>query len=239
MTIIVQGAGLTFLDAVNRCLRINGFIRGDTDILTSFNDTNHNATSNICQIAVQSEIQGLMADSLLAYERATGTLTLLTNTRTYALASDFVRLYGDPGFFYDATQNYLILEYAGGEDKLRDDVFTYLTDTGSPNWFYFVQTTVKTVGFYSVPNASFNNRVLSYEYEKSITPSLSTDLMPFQNADEVYAFCDCAARRFKYLYEGKNDAPVSKDPVWLESMARLQNLMRGKNPSKSYGRRYV
>jgi hypothetical protein len=230
---------LTFLDAVNRILRIQGFIRGDTDILTAFTDTNHNATSNICQIAIQSEIQNLMSDNSLAYERSTGTITLSTGTRVYNLSSDFVRFYGDPAFVYDATQNFQIFEYPGGEDELRDEILTYLTDPGAPNWFYFSQTTSKGLGFYPVPDSSVNGRNLSYEYEKTITPVLSTDIMPFQNNDEVYAFCEMAARRFKYLYEGKNDIPVTKDPVWQESSAKLNNLMRGKNPSRFYGRRYV
>jgi hypothetical protein len=239
MTIIVQGSGLTFLDAVNRILRIQGFIRGDTDVLTSFSDTNHNATSNICQIAIQSEIQDLMSNSLLSYERATGTITLLTSTRTYSLANDFVRFYGDPPFIYDATQNYQIWEYRGGEDQLRKEILTYKTDLGAPNWYYDPNLTVWSVGFYPVPDASVNNRVLSYEYEKTITPGIATDLMPFQTPDETYAFCDAAARRFKYLYEGKNDIPVSQDPVWKESMSRLMAMMRGKNPSKRYGRDYA
>lgn len=230
---------LTFLDTVNRILRIQGFIRGDTDVLTSFTDTNHNATSNICQIAIQSEISNLMTTNSLAYERGTGTITCATGTRTYALQTDFVRFYGDPAFIYDSTQNYQIWEYMGGENQLRNNILTYLTDAGTPNWFYFAQVNAKTVGFYPVPNASVNGRVLTYEYEKSITPINATDLMPFQNNDEAYAFCETAARRFKYLYEGKNDVPVERDPIYVAAQAKLNALMTGKNPSRYYGRTYV
>lgn len=230
---------LTFLDTVNRILRIQGFIRGDTDVLTSFSDTTHNATSSLAQIAVQSEISTLMTTAALAYERATGTITCVTNTRAYALQSNFIRFYGDPAFIYDTTQNYQIFEYPGGEDALRNQILTYMTDKGSGNWFYFEQATAKTVAFYPVPDASVNGRILTYQYEKSVTPVIAGDLMPFQNNDEAYAFCECAARRFKYIYEGKNDTPVDRDPVYVAALSKLNALMTGKNPSRSYGRAYV
>lgn len=239
MTIIVSGSGLTFLDAVNRVLRINGFIRGDTDVLTAFTDTNHNATSNIAQIAIQSEILELASNALLPYEKADGTITAVTNQRTYTLASDFVRLFGDQPFFLDATQNYQIFQYPGGEDKLRNDVINYKSQYGSPNWFYFEQQTTKAVSFFLIPDSSINGRVFSYAYEKSVTPILSTDLMPFQRDDEVYAFCDAASRRFKYLYEGKNDIPVEQDPVYKNATARLMQLIKGKNSARRYGKTYV
>jgi hypothetical protein len=230
---------MTFIDAVNRILRINGFIRGDTDILSAFTDTNHNATSNICQIAIQSEIAELSIFANLAMERANATLSLATGTRTYALNSAFVRLWGDPPFFLDTTQNYRIFEYPGGEDQLRDDIIDYKTQSGAPNYFYFEQTSVKTVAFFPVPDASVNGRSIFYDYEKSVTPVNSTDTLPFQRDDESFAFCEAAGRRFKYLYEGKNDIPVTKDPVYQEAMAKLLQLMRGKNPSRRYGKDYV
>lgn len=230
---------MTFIDAVNRILRTQGFIRGDTDTLVTFADTNHNATSNICQIAIQNEIIDLDSNRFLAYEKAASTVTLATGTRTYALQTNFTRLIGDPGFFLDSTQNYQIFEYPGGEDKLRNDILNYKSQSGAPNYFYFEPTTVKTVAFFPVPDASVNGRSIDYDYEKSVTPTLAGDTLPFQNDNEAFAFCDAAARRFKYLYEGKNDAPVSRDPVWQEAMARLMNLIRGTNPSSHYGRRYV
>lgn len=229
---------LTFIDAVNRILRITGFIRGDTDILSSFNDTNHNSTQNICQIAIQSELADLIGNSLIPYEHKTGTITLATNTRSYALPTDFMRLWGEPGFFYDMVQNNVIPEYPGGENQLRDEVFTYKTQYGYPNYFYFEQTTTKQVSFFLVPDLSVNLKVLTFDYEGDVNVSNSTDILPFQNGNEDYAFCDMAARRFQAMYE-KKDLDLNKDPQYKEARARLFSLIRPKNPARFYGKSYA
>lgn len=234
----VAASGFQFIDAVNRILRITGFIKGDTDVLTSFNDTVHNATQNICQIAIQSELADLISNSTIPYEHKTGTITLTTNTRSYALPSDFIRLWGDPGFFYDTVQNNHIWEYPGGENQLRDDIYNYQTQYGYPNYFYFEQTTVKQVSFFLVPDSSVNNKVLSFDYEGDVNVSNSTDILPFQNGNEDYAFCDMAARRFKLLYENK-DIDVNQDPQYREARARFFSLIRTKNPARFYGKQYV
>ncbi len=234
----VAASGFQFIDAVNRILRITGFIRGDTDVLTSFNDTNHNSTQNICQIAIQSELADLIGNSLIPYEHKTGTITLATNTRSYALPTDFIRLWGDPGFFYDSTQNNIIWEYPGGENQLRDEIYNYKTEYGYPNYFYFEQTTTKQASFFLVPDSTVNGRVLTLDYEADVNVSNSTDILPFQNGNEDYAFCDMAARRFIGMYE-KKDMDLDKDPQYRNAKARFLNLIKPKNPSGFYGRQYV
>lgn len=230
---------MQFLDAVNRILRINGVIRGDTDVLVTFSDTAHNATSSLAQIAVQAEIADLSSRELLPYEhKINATLTLATGTRSYALPADFIRLSGNPPFFYDSTNQVHIHEYPGGEDQLREDVFTYRTDQGYPNYFYLERGTTKQVSFFNVPNSSNNNLVLNYDYEADVNVTNSTDTLPFQTNNESYAFCEVAARRFKYLFEGKPEVDPNKDPVYRNARSRLFALMKGKNPSSWYGKLY-
>lgn len=232
----VAATGFQFIDAVNRVLRITGFIRGDTDTITSFNDTAHNSTQNIAQIAIQSELADLIGNSMIPYEHKTGTISLSTNTRSYTLPTDFIRLWGD--YFYDSSQNNVIVEYPGGEQQLRDEIFTYKTQYGYPNYFYFEQTTTKQISFFLVPDSSVNGRSISFDYEADVNVSNSTDILPFQNGNEDYAFCDMAARRFLGMYE-KKDMDLNKDPQYKEARARLLSLIRPTNPSKFYGKRYA
>jgi len=117
----------TFIDGVNRVLRINTIIQGDDDDITTFSDTQHASDISLCQIAIQSELTSLIADRLISYEKDSATITLLTGTRTYALDSGFIRFYGKNPSFYDSTENVRIYEYQGGEDSLRDTDYQYQT----------------------------------------------------------------------------------------------------------------
>jgi hypothetical protein len=231
---------MSFLSAVNRMLQLNGIIRGDTDVLASFTDTMHASTSAIAQIAVQNEITELSSRGTLPYQhKITGSLTLLAGTRSYALAADFISMWSDAPFFYDATQNYQIFQYQGGEEQLRNDILTYRTDAGAPNWFYFELGTSSKASFYPVPDSSVNNRAIAYDYNASVNVSASTDSIPFSTTDQQYAFCEMAARRFKFLFEGKVDVPMDSDPVYREARSRLFSLLKWKQPGRRYGRVYV
>ena len=230
----------TFLDAVNRILQIEGFIRGDTDTLTAFTDTTHNSSSTIAQIAVQQEITGLCAMQVLPYmHKTSGTITLANGTRSYALASDFVQMWGEPPFFYDPTSNFQIFLYPGGENELRNGILTYRTDPGYPLWWYPELGTTQQVSFYPVPDASVDGRALDYDYGGSVNVSASTDTIPVDTTDKYYALVDMAARRFKFLYEGRTDIPIDSDPNYRDARARLFRLINGTQPATRYGKRYV
>lgn len=231
---------MTFLELVNRMLRENGLIRGDTDVLTSFSDTNHNSTSQIAQIAVQNEIAELSARGLLPYQHTIqASLTLATGTRSYSLPAAFIQLWGDPPFFLDSTQNYRVFEYPGGENQLRNDAITYRTMAGAPNYWYQELGQTQKVSFFPVPDASVNGRSLVYDYEASVNVALSSDTIPLPTIDQQYAFGTMACRRFKLLFEGKIDTPVDADPIYRGARATLFSLIKGKQPAQRYGSVYV
>src|SRR3990167_2204083 len=226
---------MNFLGGVNRVFRSNGIIKGDDDDVTTFSDVQHNATLNLAQIAIQDELNDLTADNILPYEVTNGTINASSGTRAYALASDFVRLYGHARF-YNSTANRFLYEYPGGRNVLETHVPTYKTDQGDPNWWYFEPTTTKQVAFYQVPDGSYT---YTYDYEKSTSVSASTDTLPFHNEPEAQAFCQAAGRRFKALYEEKPDAVayILKDPSYITARSRLMNLLKGKNSYSIYGSR--
>ena len=128
----------TFLTGLNRLMRINGIIAGDDNDITTFSDTQHAADIELAQIAIQDELSYLVSDQLIPYEKTSDTITLLTGTRSYSLAADFVRFYGTNASFYDSTDNVMIYELNGGEDNLRDLDYQYKTTTGTPSFWYWV-----------------------------------------------------------------------------------------------------
>lgn len=226
---------MTLLEAVNRIFRLNAIIRGDNDPITSFSDVQHNASTQLAIIAVQDEIGDLVSDRLIGNEMATATLSTVAGTRTYSLETDFVRFYGTP-HFYLTSGNKQIYEYPGGLVQLQTDIFNYATVSGEPNWWYWEPSTVKKVGFYQVPNAAYT---YSYDYERSVMVEVASDTMPFHNDEENYAFCQMAARRFKFMFEdvkGEADiqAILESDVSYRRARVRLIAFMRGQNPSRRY-----
>lgn len=229
----------TFIDGVNRILRINTIIKGDDDNITTFSDSQHAADISLAQIAIQDEISEIISDRLISYEKTSGTITLLTNTRTYALPAAFVRFYGDAPSFYDSTNNVRIYEYVGGEDALMNSVYTYKTDQGAPTYWYWSDTTSKQVAFYNVPDSTYNNRSLAYDYETSVLVTNSSDTLPFHNNEEYYAFTGMAARRLSFMIQRLPTGDLSLDSTYRNAKSRLYSLMSPVNASKRYGRKYV
>lgn len=224
---------MIFLDAVNRIFRTNGIIRGDDDSITTFADTAHNASIQLAMIAVQDELNDLVSDSVIAYELASGSISTTASTRTYALASDFVRFFGKPRL-YRAVANRYLFEYPGGRDTLALSISTYKTDTGEPNWWYIEPASTKQIGLYHVPDAAYT---YTYDYEKDVSVTNANDTLPFHNEMEAQAFTQAAGRRFKALFEERPDAVsfILKDPTYITAKSRLMSLMKGRNPSSRYG----
>lgn len=232
---------MTYLSAVSQLLRRAGIIRGDTDLPTSFSDLQHGATLQLAMLAIQDTLTDISAHYQLPMERTSGSVTLLTGVRNYAMPTDFVEFWNNPGYFYDAVQGLEITEYSGGEELLARTIFKYKTEPGYPNWWYFIDGATRQVGFYQVPTADLNNRVLTFDYNKDVIPTLATDNLPFIRDIEATAFCSLASVKFDALFSKQAKAPsnnVEKDPNYISARANLLRLLTGKEPPKKYGRTY-
>lgn len=210
-------------------MRAETILRGDTDAPTSFSDLQHGATIQLAQIAIQDELNDLTSDKLLPYEKTTtGSITTSSTARSYSLASDFVRFFGVPMLLKGTTQ---LFEYSGGEERLKIAFPGYKTDTGTPSWFYFDYTTTKKIAFYPCPTLV---ETYTYDYERDVSVTSATDVLPFHNEIEAQAFCRLAARRFKYLYQNLEIAGLAMDPEHQKAKAALAAMIIGKSPSGSY-----
>lgn len=236
---------MTFLECINRILRMNAVIRGDTDTVATFNDIAHNATLNVGIICVQNELVKLIADRLIPKERLTsGSISLVNGTRVYNLAAAFTRFYGVP-HLYNATDNRQIYEYNGGLETLQIDIWDYTTQSGDPvSWYWEPSNSAtKQIGLFPVPTANEGGEAWTYDYETSVLVSDSTDDLPFHNDEENFSFTEMAGRRFKFTFEDvKNEmdvqAVLDKDTSYKSAKATLFKLMRGQNPSAFYGAIY-
>lgn len=226
---------MTFIGAVNRVLRAAGIMRGDDDEIGTFSDLQHNATMNIAIVAVQSELADLVSDRLIPYEKASSTIATVNGTRTYALASDFMRFFGSNPFFYNATDNVATYEHRGGVDALRHQILDYQTQTGTPSVWYWEDASTKKVAFFPVPNQA---QTLSYDYEKDVSVSAATDTLPFHNEAEAQAFVDMVVPLFKLMMTRQDTGQLAKNASHNNAKARLANLLRPTNPCTRYGSTY-
>lgn len=246
---------MDFLAGLNRVLRTEGIIRGDDDEVTSFSDTQHANTINLAKIAIQDELTHLIAFEFIPYEEADATITMIgsdtptVTNRVYNLASDFMRFQDEAPYFLKEdssgdSENLSVIEYPGGERSIRRTFYDYRETTGEPQWFYFTGGTTKKVGFFHIPDDDADGIVYRYYYEKDVSVSVETDSLPFITTMEANTFIELASRRFKYSYASPAvrvslfPQGVDKDPGMESTRAVLAELMKGKRPSKGYGRRY-
>ena len=241
MAITLSGtAALTFIDGVNRVLRINNVIAGGDDDITTFADAQHVADISRAKIAIQDEIAELISDDLLIpFEKTSGTIALVSGQRSYSLAADFITFYGQKPSFYDATDNRRLYEYKGGEDRLRNVDYQYAINTGTPIDWYWDRTTTKKIAFYNIPNSTYDGRSLSYDYEGSVMVENATDAIPVHNKEEGYSFASMAARRFRFMLTDQDLGLLVQDSTYNNAKSRLISLMKGQHRSNSYGRTYV
>lgn len=232
---------MTFLEAVNRIFQTNGIIRGDTDAVTSFSQIQHNASVNICKVAVQSELINLISDRLLPRERKnTGSITTVAGTYAYDLPTDFTRLYGYG--VINRGDALLITQYEGGLPRLQIDDPDWKTTSGDPTAFYFypIDSATKQIGFYPVPDKV---QTLTFDYEASVLIYSESEDLPFQSDEESFSFVDMCARRFKFMYEdveNKKDiqAILDGDRSYISARARVIKMLKGINPTQVYGNCY-
>lgn len=229
---------MDFLTGVNRLLRRNNVIKGDDDNITTFSDNQHAAKIELSQIAIQDELNTLVSDRLIPYEKTSGSIVTVENQRTYELAADFVRLFGEKPYFYYSTDNQQVFEYPGGEDHLRLAIPNYQDMRGNPTDWYIYHTTTKQVGLYQTPDATHAGRTYTYEYERDVTVSVENDNLPFHSEAEAQSFIATAARRYQLLELGQGDIDFDTDAIYLTARRRLFDLMRFTNPKKRWGVKY-
>lgn len=239
---------MTFLEAVNRVLRIENILMGDDDDLTSFTETQHAATGTMAQIAIQSELATLVSDGYIPFEEKAAELTLVASTRTYTVASDFQtfienffeKLSGASG----TAEGHRILLYPGNEPQLRKDQHSYRDNEGTPIHFYTTGGTAKTVGLWPIPGSDADGDVYRYYYEADVNVSLTTDTIPMVTTTEAQVFVRMCARHFKYLHatpmvrEGLFPNGIASDPVIVQARATLMGLLNPIQTRKRYGKMY-
>ena len=234
----------TFVDAVNRVLRLEGIIRGDDDTISDFTSTQHAASIEFAKIAIQDELAWITEGDNIPYEQTTGTVTTTASTRLYSLPSDFLRMTAENRLWKQDSSGDNDSTFISLVDEawLRRNHGAYETVNGTPSWFYFTKGTTNQIGLYPVPDTTGD--VYEFWYDKSTNVTTSTDTMPFITTEQFNAFCNSAARVFKFIRLGPQERDalfpngIERDPVLDAKRATLIRQMNRMKPINKYGRRY-
>ena len=234
----------TFLDAVNRVLRLEGILRGDDDTISAFTSTQHAASIEFAKIAIQNQIAWMVEAITIPYEETTGTVTTAGATRTYTLPSDFERFTAEPRLYeLDSSSNVEGIYVEQDEERnVRRIDPRYETTAGKPVRFYPSSgTTAHKIGMWPVPDAV---EVYKFWYDKSVDVTTSTDAIPITTTSQFNAFCNVAARNFKFLRLSTKERDMlmpkglDQDAVIESARATLLRMMKTSKAPNRYGRRY-
>lgn len=172
-------ANKTLLNGVNEVLKRVNAIAGDAGLLTTLTDT---ARQHPIDVAVQVINEGI--DELysatgqpMPQVQAENSISLVTGTRSYALASNLIRLHFP---LIDKTNNQYIFRYPGGyNDMLLLD--PEQDDTGLP-YFAAISPVNGNLHLDRAPTSVENGKVYTYQFDKNLGLSAAADTLPFNDA---------------------------------------------------------
>ena len=229
---------MTFIDSVNRLLRLATLLQWDDPDILTFSNTQFAATITLARQSIQHVTNDLIADNFLFPEEARETITTVASQQKYALAADFVRFKDKAPWFQQTDagvpNSQFLSEYPGKEAALKKQVPKYETDTGTPQWFYF--TDDQEVGIYPLPASVL---VYRYDYQKDVMPENESDSLPVQSEQMAYAYVDMAVRVFTFLFSQQPITDFSQDVVYNRAKAALMALNVKEPPLNRYGFRYA
>lgn len=172
-------ANKTLLNATNEILKRVGVIAGDAGVLASLTDGSRQRAIDVAVQIVNEGIDELYSSTHIARgnEQKQGTLTLVTSTRSYTLATDLVQLRWP---MIDKTNTQFLYEYPGGYNAilLADPE---QNDTGLPLYGAISPVDGK-LQVDRAPTSAENGRIYTYQYDKDLALTLLTDTVPFSDA---------------------------------------------------------
>jgi hypothetical protein len=218
----------TLLNAVNETLKRVNEIAGDAGLLTTLTDSARQHPVDIAVQVVNEGVIDLYSVSQIAQpnEQAESTVTLVTSTRAYALASDLVALRWP---FIDKTNNQYLTQYPGGYNAMlvgdpEQD------DTGLP-YYAAIRPTDGYLHLDRAPTSVENGRIYTYQYDKSLIMSAAASTVPF--TDEVFTMMVPVWTQL-WKREMRNEFD---DGLYMKNLGVASKLLTRVQPITSYSPR--
>jgi len=192
---------ITFLQAVNASLKRVRVIQGDagelaTSTVTStatgliatgaFEDSGRQVQIDLMIQMWQEATHEIYSMGLYAAEAASATIVLSEGVREYDLPSDFERISGrtsDERVLRGVTTGLIVTEYPGGYGRMLRDQPRATDWRGDPCSYALSPVTLGRLRFDRDPEAAQDGNTYNLLYEKrlSLTSTMATDLLPFND----------------------------------------------------------
>lgn len=218
----------TLLDGVNEILKRVSVNAGDASPLTSLTDSARQHNIDVAVQVINEGIDELYSASHISLPggQKEATITLATNTRTYALATDLITLLWP---FIDRTNTQYLNEFPGGYNAMLlfdpQQLFT-----GLPFFAAIDPTSGATprIRVERAPTSAENGKVYTYEYEADLGLTNASDPMPFNN--EVFrAMVPAWVQMYKREMRNEFD-----DGLWAQAMGRASRAITETPQRMSY-----
>lgn len=218
----------TLLDCVNELLKRVNEVAGDAAALTTLTDS---ARQHIIDLSVQVINEGMdelysATNIALPKEQGESTLTLVTGTREYTLATDLVQMRFP---LRDKTNSQIIQEYPGDYNDMLD-LDLEQDDTGLPHYGALSPVNGK-LHLDRTPTSVENGKVYTYQYDKSVAMTAASDTVPFSDA-AFRAMVPCWVQLYKR--EKRNEFDVG---LFKASIGRASRFATYVEPRDSYSPR--
>ena len=171
----------TLLNGINEILKRAQVVAGDAAALTTLTDSARQHWIDVAQQSINESIIDLFTagNQPLPNSQAESSISLVTSTRAYTLASDLVQLRWP---IRDKTNSQYLFEYPGGYNALLDSDIEQ-DDTGLPI-YGCIRPTDGKLYLDRTPTSAENGRVYTYQYDKSLLMTTASATMPFN--DDVF-----------------------------------------------------
>lgn len=215
----------TLLNGLNELFKRVSLIAGDAGALTSLTDSaRQTAIDQGVQVINEANDELFTVSEIpMPNEQGESTVTLVTGTRAYTLATDLVQLRWP---MVDKTNSQLLQEYPGGYNAmlladLEQD------DTGLPQ-YGAVRPTDSKLHLDRAPSSAENGRIYTYQYDKDLVLDEAADTFPFRDA-VFRAMIPVYVQLFKR--ENRNEFD---EALYRINLGRASRMLTQRLPRDSY-----
>lgn len=216
----------TLLNGMNDLLKKVKVIQGDVSELTTFTDPGRQQYIDIGLQNWNEAIDRLynISNKPMPQELSSSTITLVTDDRSYALATDENKLRWP---LQDTTNGTYIYEYPGGYHQMLIDQSIPANYTGVPQ-YAAISPVNGELYLDRIPTSSENGLVYTYQYDKDLEVTLITDTFPFK--DVVYrSLLPAVAELWKRDVRSEFDSAA-----FNTFMAQSVSYLKEQGPGSSY-----
>ena len=225
----------TLLNGVNEVLKKAKLIQGDSGSLSSLTDSGRQVWVDTAVQCWNEVVEELYSTTGKPYPQnlAEATITLVTNTRAYTLASDFNILKWP---LLDETNGQYIHEYNGGYIALVNSQPIPADYTGLPI-YAAIRPTDGYLYMDHIPTSSENGLIYKYRYLKDISVDAAADIFPFNDA-VFRSLVPAVTELFNFYHrkefsEGMFKSSLGRAARYLSNTAPMESYMQRSRGSRS------